>query len=292
MVAAAKGNERVVKQFLNNSGHSIVDASDRNGWTALTIAAKKGNTQIVSLLVENGADVNKRGGPLYQAPLRYALMNYDGIAKVNDSAVNIVKLLLEKGANPNEMAKQTDEDERNMTLLHFTAIFDQVEIMKLLLDKGANISARSNYIDDEPGTKPSVTPLMFAVQNGNENAVKILLEMGANPNATSKNCMNSFHIAIITNHTQILKILVESYRSHHLNSKTISSFPPPGNTLEEDQNRNCTETNPIMIYAAVENSTDSLKFLLETGESPNAISKAKNSTPLIGFAILVYLIFK
>ena len=253
MVAAAKGNERVLKQFLNTSGRSIVDASDRNGWTALTIAAKKGNTQIVSLLVENGADVNKRGGPLYQPPLRYALMNYDGIAKVNDSAVNIVKLLLEKGANPNEIVKQTDEDERNMTLLHFTAIFDQVEIMKLLLDKGANISARSNYNDDKPGTKPSVTPLMFAVQNGNENAVKILLEMGANPNATSKNCMNSFHIAIITNHTQILKILVESYRSHHLNSKTISSFPPPGNTLEEDQNRNCTETNPIMIYAAVEN---------------------------------------
>lgn len=184
MVAAAKGNERVVKQFLNNSGHSIVDASDRNGWTALTIAAKKGNTQIVSLLVENGADVNKRGGPLYQPPLRYALMNYDGIAKVNDSAVNIVKLLLEKGANPNEMAKQTDEDERNMTLLHFAAIFDQVEIMKLLLDKGANISARSNY-DDEPGPKPSVTPLIFSVQNGDENAVKMLLEMGANPTEIS-----------------------------------------------------------------------------------------------------------
>ena len=291
MVAAAKGNERVLKQFLNTSGRSIVDASDRNGWTALTIAAKKGNTQILSLLVENGADVNKRGGPLYQPPLRYALMNYDGIAKVNDSAVNIVKLLLEKGANPNEIVKQ-DEGDKEMTILHFAALWNQVEIMKLLLDKGANISARSNYNDDKPGTKPSVTPLMFAVRNGNEEAVKTLLEMGANPNASNNGCLNSFHIAILANHTQILKILVESYRSHHLNSKTISSFPPPGNTLEEDQNRNCTETNPIMIDAVAENTTDSLKFLLEFGESPNAISKSMNSTPLIGLAILVIFIFK
>ena len=270
MVAAAKGNERVVKQFLNNSGHSIVDASDRNGWTALTIAAKKGNTQIVSLLVENGADVSKRGGPLYQPPLRYALMNYDGIAKVNDSAVNIVKLLLEKGANPNEIVKQ-DEGDKEMTILHFAALWNQVEIMKLLLDKGANISARSNYDDDESETKPSVTPLMFAVQNGNENAVKLLLEMGANPNATDKNCLNSFHIAIINNHTLILKILVESYRNdHHLNSKTISSFRPSSvNTLEEDPTQNCTETNPLIISAVAENNTGSLEFLLEIGESPN-----------------------
>ena len=36
--------------------------------------------------------------------------------------------------------------------------------------------------NDEPGTKASVTPLIFAGQNGNENAVKMLLEMGANRN--------------------------------------------------------------------------------------------------------------
>ena len=167
VIAAAKGNEQVVKQFLKTGGHSSVDTNDRNGWTALTIAAKKGNTQMVALLVENEADVNKRGGRLYQAPLRYALMNDDGNAEVNASAVKIVKLLLEKGADPNEIAKEDDQDKRNMTLLHFAAVFDQVEIMQLLLDKGANISARSNYDDDESETQPSVTPLMFAVQNEN-----------------------------------------------------------------------------------------------------------------------------
>ena len=118
--------------------------------------------------------------------------------------------------------------------------------------------------------------------------------MGANPNATDKNCLNSFHIAIINNHTLILKILVESSRNyHHLNSKTIPSFRPSSvNTLEEDPTQNCTETDPLIISAVTENNTESLEFLLEIGENPNAISKAENSTPLIGLAILVYFFFK
>ena len=52
--------------------------------------------------------------------------------------VNVVSLLLEKGANTEE--RSTD----NLTSLHNAAAHAHVNVVALLLDKGANIEAKDN----------------------------------------------------------------------------------------------------------------------------------------------------
>ncbi|KAF0188359.1 MAG: Ankyrin, partial [bacterium] len=81
-----------------------------------------------------------------------------------------VKLLLDKGANPNT-------ENNNSTLpspLMVAVNAEHTEIVKILLDKGANPN-----IKDSEGN----TPLMQAVSNGNEEIAKLLIGKGADVNA-------------------------------------------------------------------------------------------------------------
>ncbi|MEQ2007286.1 MAG: ankyrin repeat domain-containing protein [Limisphaerales bacterium] len=106
-------------------------------------------------------------------PLRQAISMGD---------TNSVALLLGHGANPNQhwgtmrgrsvwpSAWQTNQ----ATLLHALVNMERNDLAKLLLVKGARVDAF-----DENG----LTPLGVAVWCGNDEAVRLLLERGANPNA-------------------------------------------------------------------------------------------------------------
>lgn len=72
-----------------------------------------------------------------------------------------VKALLARGAQVNRPG---------WTALHYAAAAGALDIMRLLLDQHA-------YIDAESPTK--VTPLMLAAREGQEEAVKLLLQEGA-----------------------------------------------------------------------------------------------------------------
>ena len=56
MAAALMGERDAVKLLIDKGAD--VNAQDTMGWTALILAADKGNLEIVRLLIEKGADVN------------------------------------------------------------------------------------------------------------------------------------------------------------------------------------------------------------------------------------------
>lgn len=67
--AAEKGDLIAVQQHI--AAKSNLNAPDRNGWTAMHIAARRGDVNIVQALGAGGADPNRRG-PGGQTPLDVA----------------------------------------------------------------------------------------------------------------------------------------------------------------------------------------------------------------------------
>lgn len=58
MLKAEEGNLEEVQKILADSQQSNINAVNRNGSTALSLAAKSGHLNVVDILINNGADVN------------------------------------------------------------------------------------------------------------------------------------------------------------------------------------------------------------------------------------------
>ena len=164
MTAVSGGNMEVVKSLLAH-GANVNVAEPRRGQTALMWAVAYEKPEIAKLLIEKGADVRARTHP-YQADgfTPMVINGYAGdlqatpeggytpllfAARVGD--METAKLLVEKGANPNEASPE----DGNTLVLASAGGFEELALF--LLDKGA-----------DPNSKDSngLTPLHYAMRDG------------------------------------------------------------------------------------------------------------------------------
>jgi ankyrin repeat protein len=150
---AKKGDIEAAKMFLTEGIN--INAKNKKGQTALMRAAEYQRTEVVTLLLEKGADVNFRSQPMRRTALMEA-----------SSAGNIViiKQLAERGAEINA------KDLSNNTSLHFASMWGHVEAVSLLIELGAK---------PDIGGEQGKTPMMVAEQNGHAEVVQILKNAGA-----------------------------------------------------------------------------------------------------------------
>ena len=168
--AAENGHEDVVSCLINNGADPNV--ADAHGGNPLHMSAQNGHKSVVKLLLDGGADPN-RADDYGMTSLLWAV----------DS--DIVRLLLEKGAEVNKA------DEDGETPLHVSAKEGLTSVVKILLDNGA---------DPSKVDKDALTPLHTAAQEGEAGTVELLLERGADPNKADKDGDTPLHIAaMITN---------------------------------------------------------------------------------------------
>jgi ankyrin repeat protein len=125
----------------------------------LLSAVKARNPEQVEALLKAGADPNRRSS--YGAPINLAA----GLG-----SLEIVVDLLDAGADPHVAGFG------GATPLHAAALSGQMDVAKVLLERGARVDARDNL-----GRIPLLTYASSATHN--LDLLKVLLRVGANPNA-------------------------------------------------------------------------------------------------------------
>ncbi|XP_074944188.1 ankyrin repeat and SOCS box protein 3 isoform X3 [Phalacrocorax aristotelis] len=141
------------------------ECKDDFGITPLFVAAQYGKLESLRLLVSHGADVNSQAKDR-ATPLLIA---------AQEGHTECVELLLSEGANPNLYC---NEDNWQLPI-HAAAEMGHKKILELLIPVTDRICDKS---------KDKVSPVYSAVYGGNKECLEILLEEGYSPDA--QECLN------------------------------------------------------------------------------------------------------
>ena len=175
-VKAAKFDDVSTVKSLIKQGISP-NLVDENGNPMLVLAIKDHSYQVIDLLLSSkGMDVdlsNKQG----ETPLMLASINGE---------LPMVKTLILKN--------KAQIDHIGWTPLHYACAKGHLDVASFLIANGANVNALS---------LGGTTPLMMAVQSGNELLVKLLLDKGADLQIRNAEGITAIDIADIYNKPEI-----------------------------------------------------------------------------------------
>ena len=127
--ASALGDLEGVRRLVNGD-RALVNAFAADGFYPLGLAAYFGHAAIVEFLLKNGADVHLAARNAQKVTALHAGASRGG--------AEIVKLLLEAGADPNV------EQERGFVPLHSAAANGNAAVVELLLKHGARADAKAD----------------------------------------------------------------------------------------------------------------------------------------------------
>lgn len=181
-------NLKAVTLFLEAGMSANLDAKEG---TPLTLAASRSQLELIKLLVEKGADVNKKDKDK-MAPIMAALLGEGP----EEGKLSVVKYLAEKGA---DLSVQYTAQGVVFTPLISAVNSGNLEMTKILLDKKADINAGE--------AKSGVTPLMFAVTHKDLPLAKFLLEKGADFTKKSKDGATALMVATYQKDAEMVKLL-------------------------------------------------------------------------------------
>lgn len=220
--------------------------SGRVGTTALVFAIINSHYDLAAALLEKGANPNVADmtgmAALYAAVDMSSLQWVQGrpapILTDQRDAADLVKLLLEKGADPNARLSRAPLKRHHDagTTLNFgsgaTALMraartNDVAVMKLLLDGGADafltLPDKTNTLmiaagQGLGGLRGEGIRIVTPTEQGAVEAVKLLLDHGMDPDAFNTTGNTALHAAV-TRGDEVVKLLVSRGASMHLKNK-------------------------------------------------------------------------
>jgi uncharacterized protein len=151
------------------------------GHTALTLASFSGSEQAVRLLLDAGAAVDTRSG-------------YGTALIVADGNMDLAKLLLSRGADPNK-AIDRDGDTALMR-----AAFRRSAMVPILVAAGADVNAQN---------KSGATALMRAAEADLADAARVLLDAGAQVDLRTQRGRTALIIAAMSGSVDTARLLVQ-----------------------------------------------------------------------------------
>ena len=230
----AKTFDRLLEQVPNidsllyNDPHE--EESSDIGLTLLGYACKNGRCDFAKKLIDRKADINKGQEDEYGV--------YDAlwIAIVSQSEC-IVKLLLDKGADPNVIY-----GEYGMTSLILSSKKTNDNITKMLIDKGAKIDGAGDLgFDAEPQY-----PLMAAIAEINTEMAKYLIEKGCKLNIVVDD-QTPLELATALENTELVNFINEYLRKNYRLKVDKSWYGRYTYTIKESEADNVTLTDEITL---------------------------------------------
>jgi cytohesin len=189
------------------------------------------------------------------------------MAAARAGSVASVKLLLERGANPNAVESLADQ-----TALMWATAEGHLDVVDALLTAGADpnlkarlseLTKRSTRTDFPSG---GFTALMWAVRDGNEAIVRRLLDGKADINLTNGDSATAMTLAIINDRFDMAATLLglgadpknddSLYQAVEMHDATTDWRAKDGSRLRSDHPNKLT-------------SLDLIKMLLDAGADPN-----------------------
>ncbi|KAF4499814.1 ankyrin 1 [Fusarium agapanthi] len=224
LIHAARANNLEIVNMLLKEGYKVDVQLDDSpyGGTPLVAAAKSGYKDIVTALLEKGADVNY-AAPEEITPLMSAVLgNQATIAKTFIDAgadMNAVsggnskwnathfaydlpdcmKVLVEAGADINALGPDG-------TPFYLAAYFNQTKVVELLLEHKPDLETKC---PEGEFTDAGYTPLLCAASCGYNELLRLLLENGADIEAKTPKGGTPLILAVATNNEESVKILLE-----------------------------------------------------------------------------------
>ena len=205
--AVIGGSSKEVLETIIDHG-ADVNAKNKHNITALMQACKRGDVEIINILLSAGADssIADTNGA---TSIHYAV--------VGGGSKGTLQAIIDHGADVNASNKD------NVTALMMACWMGNVEAINVLLNTGADLNIADGKLgitciqlavckscskdvlealidhgaDVNATNKDNVTALMIACQNGNMEAISILLNAGADPNISDGTCSTCIHHAII-----------------------------------------------------------------------------------------------
>lgn len=190
-VVSVVGNNDVLSEMIAHlSTTDIQKAMNRQssvGWTALLIACNRGHMDLVNTLLANHArvDVFDNEG---RSALHLAAEH--GYLQVCDALITNKAFINSKSRN-------------GRTALHLAAMNGYTELVKFLIrDHAAVVDIL---------TLRKQTPLHLAAASGQMNVCKLLLELGANIDATDDVGQKPIHVAAQNNYSEVAKLFLQQH---------------------------------------------------------------------------------
>jgi ankyrin repeat protein len=228
--------------------------------TPLQVGCYFGFQELTSLLLDEGADSNLRGGEL-GSPLHAAatsggkaitemllrrggdisLRDADGdsilLSAASGGSIKAVRLLLDRG---DEIFKRTTG-----SALFERRLYRHREILQVFLDRGVDINC---------GDVNNTTALHAAAANGETDCVSFLLRKGADPNVCDETDGDVLRAALSIDNCR---------------ESVICCLLANGARVSDGGDSEVGEMMPIAICAANCKNHDLVNFLLDAGTDPN-----------------------
>ncbi|CAH0387234.1 unnamed protein product [Bemisia tabaci] len=259
LLAVEAGNQSMCRELLSQQAAEQLRATTDNGDTALHLAARKRDVDMVRILVDYGSNVDSQNGE-GQTPLHIA-------AAEGDEA--LVKYFYGVRAS----ASITDNQDR--TPMHLAAENGHASIIELLADKfRASIFER---------TKDGSTLMHIASLNGHADCAMMLFKKGVYLHMPNKDGARSIHTAARYGHVGIINTLLQkgekvdvttndNYTALHI---AVESAKPAvvetllGYGAEVHVRGGKLRETPLHIAARVKDGDRCALMLLKSGAGPN-----------------------